>query len=76
MMPIAVKVMAVAPFGHSVAIQKSSAPIATKPRPALTSEGSKSGAAETAAASQPGRIGDESANPFSACEMPASTSAV
>jgi hypothetical protein len=44
MTPIAANMMALAPFGHSVTIQKSSAaPITTKARPALTSEGSQSG---------------------------------
>jgi len=54
MTAIAAKVIASAPFGHSVTIQKSSAaPIATKARPALTRAGDGG----------PGRILDEQSQP-------------
>ena len=80
MTPIAAKVMADAPLGHTVTIQKSSAtPITMKARPALTSEGSQSGTrTRTLRCQGTGRAGSatSSASPFSACEMPASTSAV
>ena len=72
--------MACAPFGHAVTIQKSStAPITTKARPALTRAGSQSGTrSRTLPRRGTGRAGSATsrASPLSACEMPASTSAV
>ena len=57
------KVMAPAPFGHAVTIQKSSAAaIATNVRPALTKGGSQSGRRRrrtATAGNRPGGIGNE-----------------
>ena len=77
MTPIAAKVMAPAPFGHAVTIQKSSAaPITTKARAALTSEGSQSAMrrARWPRLRETARAGSATSNasPLRACEIPAS----
>ena len=67
MIPTAVQVIAKAPLGHTVMIQKSSAaPMTTKARPALTREREPIGHAKpdaTASRHRSSRIGDEQSQP-------------